>query len=146
VKVPTGVIAAGHFRWFGLSWSDAVEAAFNALQQASMMALILRLLAFDCPFITECDASSFAFGVVLHQGEGAVAFLSRPITPRHTKLVPYEHKLIGLMQVVRYWHPYLWAARSWIARITTASSSSSTSSYQRHYNTSGPANYWAMTS
>jgi hypothetical protein len=34
-----------------------------------------------------------------------VAFLRRPLAPRHYKLVTYERELIGLVQVVRHWRP-----------------------------------------
>jgi hypothetical protein len=63
---------------------------------------------FDMLFIVDCDASGVGFGVVLHQGVGPVAFFSRPFAARHIKLAAYEHKLIGLVQAVRHWRPYLW--------------------------------------
>jgi hypothetical protein len=37
-----------------------------------------------------------------------VAFFSRPIAPRHRALAAYERELIGLVQAVRHWRPYLW--------------------------------------
>jgi hypothetical protein len=72
------------------------------------MAPVLQLLAFDHEFVAECDASEAGFGAVLHQGKGSVAFFSKPITPRHAKLMTYERELIGLVQAVKHWHPYLW--------------------------------------
>jgi hypothetical protein len=35
-------------------------------------------------------------------------FFSKPIAARHSKLVVYEHELIGLVHVVRHWRAYLW--------------------------------------
>jgi hypothetical protein len=35
------------------------------------------------------------------------------MAPRHTKLVPYERELIGLVQAVKHWRAYLWGARLW---------------------------------
>jgi hypothetical protein len=39
----------------------------------------------------KCDASRMGFGEVLHQGASPIAFFSKPIAPRHAKLVAYEH-------------------------------------------------------
>ncbi|WVZ98182.1 LOW QUALITY PROTEIN: hypothetical protein U9M48_043651, partial [Paspalum notatum var. saurae] len=66
-----------------------------------------------CSYLIFSDPSLWnvmrtGFGAVLHQGSGAVAFFSRPIAPRHAKLAAYERELIGLVQAVRHWHPYIW--------------------------------------
>jgi hypothetical protein len=45
---------------------------------------------------------------VLHQGNGSVVFFSKPIVPQHAKLTEYEQELIGLIQAVKHWSPYLW--------------------------------------
>jgi hypothetical protein len=71
---------------------------------------------FDSPFVVDCDASGIGFGVVLHQGEGPLAFFSRPFAARHHKLVTYERELIGLVQAVHHWRPYLWG---WPFRVRT---------------------------
>jgi hypothetical protein len=92
----------------GFLRSPEADAAFHALQQALTMAPVLRLPDFDKEFIVECDASGTGFSVVLHQGDGAVAFFSKQITPRHAKLVAYERELIGLVQAMRHWRSYLW--------------------------------------
>jgi hypothetical protein len=84
------------------------EDAFHTLQHALTLALILRLPAFDKEFIVECDVSSSGIGAVLHQGEGAVAYFSRQMAPRHAVLATYEHKIMNLVQAVCHWHQYLW--------------------------------------
>ena len=58
-------------------------------------------------FAMDCDASGAGFGVVLHQDTGPLAFFSRPFAARHLKLAAYERELIGLVQAVRHWRPYL---------------------------------------
>jgi len=63
---------------------------------------------FDAPFVVDCDASGAGFGAVLHQGAGPLAYFSRPFAARHLKLAAYERELIGLVQAVRHWRPYLW--------------------------------------
>jgi hypothetical protein len=70
---------------------------------------VLQLPDFNCRFIVNCDASGSGFGAVLHQDGGPIAFYSRPVAPRHAKLAAYERELIGLVQAVRHWRPYLWA-------------------------------------
>ena len=63
---------------------------------------------FDKQFVVDCDALGTGFGAVLHQDVGPLAFFSRPFTARHLKLATYEHELIGLVQAIRHWRPYLW--------------------------------------
>ncbi|WVZ49241.1 hypothetical protein U9M48_000615 [Paspalum notatum var. saurae] len=92
----------------GFRWTSEAETAFVNLRKALTQASVLQLPDFQRPFIVECDASGSGFGAMLHQGEGAVAFFSRPIAPRHVKLAAYERELIGLVQAVRHWRPYLW--------------------------------------
>ena len=62
---------------------------------------------FDRPFVVDCDASGAGLGAVLHQGDGPLAFFSRPFAGRHLKLAAYECELIGLVHAVRHWRPYL---------------------------------------
>jgi hypothetical protein len=89
-------------------WTDEAEGAFRMLKQAVTTAPLLQLPAFDREYIVECDASGAVIGTVLHQGIGPVAFFSRPLAPHHSKLVAYKRELIGLVQAVRHWCPYLW--------------------------------------
>jgi hypothetical protein len=89
-------------------WSDEASAAFTALKTALSTALVLHLLDFSRAFMVDCDASGSGFGAVLHQGAGPIAFFSRPFAAWHLKVAAYERELIGLVQVVRHWRPYLW--------------------------------------
>jgi hypothetical protein len=92
----------------GFSWDDAAMAAFGALKAAVSSAPVLAMPDFSKMFVVECDASSTGFGAVLVQEGHPVAFFSRPIAPRHRALAAYERELIGLVQAVRHWRPYLW--------------------------------------
>ena len=71
----------------------------------------MQLPNFANSFIVDCDASGSGFGAVLHQDEGPIAFFSRPFAARHVKLAAYERELIGLVQAVRHWRPYLWGRK-----------------------------------
>jgi hypothetical protein len=95
----------------GFKWTEAAESAFAALKTALTEAPVLQLPSFTKHFMVDCDASGTGFGAVLHQGTGAIALFSRPFAGRHHKLAAYERELIGLVQAVRHWRPYLWGRR-----------------------------------
>ncbi|SPT16744.1 unnamed protein product [Triticum aestivum] len=90
------------------AWDEEATTAFEALKGALTTGPVLQMPDFDRPFVVDCDASGAGFGAVLHQGDGPLAFFSRPFALRHLKLAPYERELIGLVQAVRHWRPYLW--------------------------------------
>jgi hypothetical protein len=54
--------------------SETANSSFLALKKALTAALVLQLPDFEQCFTVECDASGSAFGAVLHQGKGPVAF------------------------------------------------------------------------
>jgi hypothetical protein len=93
------------------AWSAEAATTFTALKEALSTAPVLHLPEFTKSFIMDCDASGSGFGVVLHQDNGPIAFFSRPFATWHLKLVAYERELIGLVQAVRHWRPYLWGRR-----------------------------------
>ena len=106
-----GLIAAPLTRLLrrdSFAWDKEAEDAFQALKRALTTGPILQMPDFDKLFIIDCDTSGVGFGVVLHQGTGPVAFFSHPFAARHIKLAVYERELIGLVQAVRHWRPYLW--------------------------------------
>jgi hypothetical protein len=90
------------------TWDKEAEDAFQALKRALTTGPVLQMPDFDKLFIVDCDAFDVGFGAVLHQGVGPVAFFSRLFAARHLKLAAYERELIGLVQAVRHWRPYLW--------------------------------------
>ena len=105
-----GIIAAPLTRLLrrdAFAWDDA-DAAFQALQGALTTGPVLQMPDFSKDFVVDSDASGAGFGAVLHQGAGPLAFFSRPFAARHLKLAAYERELIGLVQAVRHWRPYLW--------------------------------------
>lgn len=117
---------AGYYRWFiqnygtivapscdcsrkdGFTWLLEATMAFDDLKQALSTAPVLQHLDIDKPFLVYCDAFGSKFKAVLHQGDSAIAFFSRPFVARHLKFAAYERELIGLVQAVRHWRPFLW--------------------------------------
>ena len=85
--------------------------AFAALKQALSTGPVLQMPDFERQFVVDCDASGTGFDAVLHQGSEPLAFFSRSFAARHVKLAAYERELIGLVQSVRHWRPYLWGRR-----------------------------------
>jgi hypothetical protein len=72
------------------------------------MGLVLQMPDFTRPFNVDCDSSGVGFGAVLYQDDGPLTFFSRLLAARHLKLAAYEQELIGLVQAVCHWRPYLW--------------------------------------
>lgn len=81
----------------GFTWSPKATTTFDVLKQALSSALVLQLPNFDKPFFMDYDVSGSGFWVVLHQGDGALAFFSRPFVERHHKLATYKRELIGFI-------------------------------------------------
>jgi hypothetical protein len=90
------------------TWDDDAEAAFEALKGALTSGPVLQMPDFSKPFVVDCDALGASFGTVLHQIAGPLTNFSKPFAARHLKLAAYERELIGLVQVVHHWRPYLW--------------------------------------
>jgi hypothetical protein len=106
-----GLIAAPLTRLLrrdAFAWDKEAEDAFQALKRALTTGPVIQMSDFNKIFIVDCDASDVEFGAVLHQGVIPVAFFSRSFPAQHLKLAAYEWELIGQLQVVRYWRPYLW--------------------------------------
>lgn len=91
-------------------WDDEVTAASEGLKAALTTCPVLQMPDFDKVFVVDCDTLGAGFGVVLHQGVGPLSYFHRPFVAHHLKLAAYEHELIGLVQAVRHWRPYLWGA------------------------------------
>jgi hypothetical protein len=102
----------GYYRKFIARYGDIARPLTALLKRDafrwSLTALVLQLPDFDKEFVIECNAPGSGFGAVLHQGDGHIAFFSRPVAAHHAKLPAYEWELIGLVKAVRHWRPYVW--------------------------------------
>ena len=92
-------------------WSPAAETAFKSLKTALTTAPVLCLPDCSKPFILECDASKFAIGQVLCQGEGrdrrVVAFESRKMIPAEVNYPVHDQELLSVVHGLRKWRHYL---------------------------------------
>jgi hypothetical protein len=95
-------------KWEAFKWTEEAEEAFQLLKQALMTAPLLQMSDFDKRFIIDYDTSDTGFGVVLHQGDGTIAYFSRTVALHYQKPPAYERELIGLVKAVRHWRPYIW--------------------------------------
>jgi hypothetical protein len=64
-------------------WTEEAEGAFQLLKQALMMTPLLQLPNFGKHFIIDCHTSGTGFGTVLHQGDGVIAYFSKPVALHH---------------------------------------------------------------
>jgi hypothetical protein len=96
-------------------WSPAAETAFKSLKTALTTAPILCLPDCSKPFILECDASKFAIGQVLCQGEGrdrrVVAFESRKMIPAELNYPVHDQELLSVVHGLKKWRHYLHGGR-----------------------------------
>ena len=81
LAAPLNVLIAHCAKGGKIYWNDELEAAFNALVDAVCTAPVLRQPRFKDQFTIDCDASAYAIGAVLQQGDEKgklhpVAFLS----------------------------------------------------------------------
>jgi hypothetical protein len=96
-------------------WSPAAETAFQSLKTSLTSAPILCLPDCSKPFILECDASKFAVGQVLCQGEGrdrrVVAYESRKMIPAELNYPVHDQELLSVIHGLRKWRHYLHGGR-----------------------------------
>jgi len=89
------------------SWSDKAEQAFLKLKEAMTTAPVLALPNLQDQFVIETDASGSGIGAVLMQQGQPIAYVSKPLAPRHQGLSTYEKELLVLVYVVEKWKPYV---------------------------------------
>lgn len=92
-------------------WSPAAETAFQTLKTSLTTTPVLCLPDSSKPFILECDASKFAIGQVLCQGEGrdrrVVAFESRKMSPAEVNYPVHDQELLSVVHGLKKWRHYL---------------------------------------
>ena len=96
-------------------WGEEERLSFEALKTAITSAPILALPDATKPFVVQTDASDFAIGAVLSQGEKedlrVVAFESRKLGPTEVKYDVHDKELLAIIHVLVKWRHYLHGAR-----------------------------------
>lgn len=88
-------------------WTPAQHQAFTALQSALSSAPVLALPNFQRPFHIDTNASGIGIGVVLHQDNHPLAFISKTLYPRNRGLSAYEKEYLVVLLAVEHWRHYL---------------------------------------
>jgi transposase InsO family protein len=93
------------------AWTEAAQASFDGLKASLCGAPVLKAPARDEPYTIDCDASAFAIGAVLSQGEGdayrVVAYESRKLSPAEQHYLNHDKETLSVMHALRKWRHYI---------------------------------------
>ena len=96
------------------TWGSSQQLAFDTLKEALTTSPILAAPDFSAPFTlttVSADASDFAIGAVLTQGEReqerTVAYLSRKLKPAEMNYPVHERELLAIIFALKQWRHYL---------------------------------------
>jgi hypothetical protein len=94
-----------------LPWTQEHQAAFEQLKTALVTAPIIHPPDLTQPFNVTTDASNFAVGAVLTQGEGSalrtVAYESRKMTPAERNYPVHDKEMLAVMYALKKWRHYV---------------------------------------
>lgn len=93
-------------------WTQARQQAFSAIKQAVCAAGVLAIPNPSEQFCVATDASDYAIGAVLSQGDRPVAFESRKLSPAERKYKTHEKELLAVVHALKTWRIYLDGRRS----------------------------------
>ena len=94
------------------TWEDKHEIVFNTLRELVTSEPVLRQPQLDKPFEVEVDATGFALGGVLLQGqEGSkkhpIGYYSATLNEAQRNYNTYELELLAIAECLKHWRPYL---------------------------------------
>lgn len=97
------------------NWTNECEEAFMTLKNCLIQPPILQYPDFEKEFILTTDASEFALGAVLSQGEigtdRPICFGSRTLNKAERNYAPIERELLAIVWATHTYKPYLWGRR-----------------------------------
>uniref|UniRef100_A0A453FKE3 Reverse transcriptase/retrotransposon-derived protein RNase H-like domain-containing protein n=1 Tax=Aegilops tauschii subsp. strangulata TaxID=200361 RepID=A0A453FKE3_AEGTS len=91
----------------GFVWSEQATVAFNMLKQAMESTPVLALPNFQLPFVVETDACDTGIGAVLVQQGHPVAYMSKALGVKNSKLSIYEKEFMAVIMAIDKWRCYL---------------------------------------
>ncbi|GAX83849.1 hypothetical protein CEUSTIGMA_g11274.t1 [Chlamydomonas eustigma] len=99
----------GNAKW---EWGTAQENAFTRLKTAALtQAPVLATPDYSKPFVVTCDASGYAVGAVLSQGDGddvrVIAYESRKMTDVETRYPIHDKELLAVIYALKKWGYHL---------------------------------------
>lgn len=93
-------------------WSDSQEQAFVTLKISLCKEPLLQYPDFTLPFVVTTDASKYAIGGILSQGEigkdRPIAYTSRLLNSAEQNYSTIEKELLAIVYSVNYFRPYLY--------------------------------------
>jgi hypothetical protein len=96
-------------------WTPVQDTAFLELKRLTTESPCLIVPDPSLPYVIHTDASGFAVGCALFQGQGAglqpVAFESRKLQPPERNLAPYDRELLGIVHALTKWRHLLLGAQ-----------------------------------
>lgn len=88
-------------------WTVETENSFQLLKKGLIEAPILSLPNFSKPFVIDTDACDTGVGAVLQQDGHPIAYMSKPLSPKHRGLSTYEKECLAILMAVEQWRAYL---------------------------------------
>lgn len=93
-------------------WGSEQQTAFDKLVEMLCTAPVLQYPQFDKPFIITTDASQYALGCVISQGEigkdRPIAYASRVLQPAELKYATYEKEALGIIYAIKTFKNYIY--------------------------------------
>ena len=93
-------------------WSHEQEHAFNLLKEKLISAPLLQYPDFSQPFIVTTDASNYAVGAILSQGEigkdKPIAYASRTLNKHEGNYSTTEKELLAIIFGINTFRPYIY--------------------------------------
>ena len=94
------------------AWTETAERAFDTLKNVLCTQPLLQYPDFLKPFIITTDASDFAVGAILSQGEIGkdlpIAYASRTMSKAEINYTTTEKELLAIIFAVKHFRPYIY--------------------------------------